>query len=86
MGYKVGPSSKIRVAAGTKQVHVSGLLWKASADEVQILDGGKRVALTGHVKLTSEKASCKARLAGEDVEVVLKDGQIEQIIQTDSED
>jgi hypothetical protein len=86
MGYKVGPNSKVTVAAGAKQVHVSGLLWKASADEVQILDGGKRVALSGHVKMTSEKASCRARLAGEDVEIVLKEGQIEQIIQTNTPD
>jgi hypothetical protein len=36
--------------------------------------------------MTSEKASCRAKLEGDDVEIILKDGSIEQIIQTDSQD
>jgi hypothetical protein len=86
MGFKVGTNRKIHVAAGTKQVHVSGAQWKAYADEVQILDGGKRVVLSGHVKMTSEKPGCRAKMEGEDVEIILKDGSLEQIIQTDSQD
>jgi hypothetical protein len=68
----------LHLAAGKKYVHISGRMWKATADRVEMV-GGKLV-LCGHVKVLSDKVGICAALKADHVTVGLKkDGRVECI-------
>jgi hypothetical protein len=70
---------KLCFAAGKKYVHVSGRLWKACADKVE-MPGDGTLVLCGHVKVLSDKVGACASLKAEHVTVCLKkDGCVEAI-------
>lgn len=69
-------AGKLRVAAGTKRIHVTGQDWKAQADRVEVRGDG-HVVLTGHVRLTSEQIGVGAAVKAEAVTVKLRHGHFE---------
>jgi hypothetical protein len=68
----------LRFAAGKHHVHLTGKMWKASADSVELYDDG-RLILTGHVKVASDKAGVCASLKAERVLLRVKHGKVEKI-------
>jgi hypothetical protein len=68
----------LQFAAGAKYVHVSGRMWKASADEVDMYPDG-RVILTGHVKIVSDKAGVATALKANHVCLHVKDGKVKKV-------
>jgi hypothetical protein len=75
MTMKTSEAGAVMVAAGKKQVHLSGAVWKACADAVHMTPAG-HVVLTGHVRLTCEKAGVCAKLKAERVEMDLRHGHV----------
>jgi hypothetical protein len=70
---------KLRFAAGQKYVHVSGRMWKAHADRVEMAGDGS-IVLCGHVKVLSDKVGACASLKADCVTVQLKkDGAVDAI-------
>jgi hypothetical protein len=68
----------LRFAAGKKHVHVSGKMWKASADHVEMYDDGV-VILTGHVKVVSGKVGVCSSLTADRACLDVRFGKIESI-------
>jgi hypothetical protein len=68
----------LHFAAGAKHVHVSGTMWKAQADHVELFDDG-RMVLSGHVKVVSDKVGVCASLKAEHVCLRVKHGKVEKI-------
>jgi hypothetical protein len=68
----------LRFAASKHHVHLTGKMWKASADSVEMYDDG-RLILTGHVKVVSDKAGACASLKAQRVCLRVKHGKVEKI-------
>jgi hypothetical protein len=68
----------LRLAAGKHYVHLTGKMWKASADAVEMYDDG-RLILTGHVKVVSDKAGVCASLKAQRVCLRVKHGKVEKV-------
>jgi hypothetical protein len=68
----------LRFAAGQQHVHLSGKMWKAVADHVEMYDDGK-VILTGHVKIVSDKVGVCSSLKADHVCLRIKHGRVEKI-------
>jgi hypothetical protein len=69
----------LHLAAGKQHVHVSGKLWKASADHVEMYPDG-RVVLTGHVKVVSAQVGVCSSLKGDRVCLGVKHGKVETVM------
>jgi hypothetical protein len=68
----------LQLAAGHKYVHVSGMMWKACADDVELCPDG-RIILTGHVKVVSDKAGVSSSLKANHVCLRVHDGKIKKV-------
>lgn len=75
---EAGEVGKLRLAAGSKHVHVSGQGWKAQAERVEVRHGGQ-VVLCGNVKLESEHLGVAASLRAESLTVQLRQGRFEKV-------
>jgi hypothetical protein len=65
-------------AAGQKYVHVTGKMWKACAEHVEVYNDG-RVILTGHVKVSSDTAGVCSSLKAERVCLQVKHGKVKKV-------
>jgi hypothetical protein len=72
-------SGRMRLAAGKKQVHVAGRMWKARADQVELLADG-RVILGGKVRVVSDKAGVCAVLKGQRIVLRVQDGHVKDVM------
>jgi hypothetical protein len=68
----------LHFVAGKKHVHLTGKMWKACADHVELYDDG-RVILTGHVKVVSDKVGVCASLEANRVCLQVKQGKVKKI-------
>jgi hypothetical protein len=76
--YHTDEAGSLRFAAGEKHIHLSGKMWKATADHVELYDDG-RVILIGHVKVISDKVGVCASLKADRVALRVKHGKVEKI-------
>lgn len=78
MKVETGEVGCLHFAAGKKHVHVSGKMWKACADHVEMYEDGS-IILTGHVKVVSGKIGVCSSLKADHACLEVRHGKIENI-------
>jgi hypothetical protein len=69
----------VRLAAGKKQVRLTGNRWRARADQVEMTAAGQ-VVLSGDVCLSADKDGLTAVLKGKRLVLVVQDGCIKDVM------